>query len=382
MWKEIKRWLGRTGPRPDEGGEGKKTELEKVPQVGWLADADNKWGVPVLDVRPVTQGMSSWSRDPQCAANAISFLSDDGLGFVNQTPEVTRVTEANLQFPTDGLFDGAIFIPRVMEEKWAMYFHSGRLLCIRSWTRTLVAVADVKVADGLAHFGRLQGAFTDENEDATFTVRLLNYLLRSHALEEVFPAPLPAEPEDLKVAAMWCFNMFGRRAPLAAVAPPAQTPPLNPLRTDSLFHFAVARGDTDAVLAHLKAGVPISLIARDGLPALHWALASRNDRMAGWLLDQGCDVDVRSVEGATALMTAVQSPRPGQVEDLLERKANVNAKDNRGFTALHRAAESGNEEIVRLLLGKGADRSIAAEGHTALSLVEMKQHSAIVQLLR
>src|SRR5262249_17344803 len=143
---------------------------------------------------------------------------------------------------------------------------------------------------------------------------------------EVFPAPLPEQPGDLQEAAMWCFSAFGRRALFAAATAPRQAPPSRPLRTDSLFHIAVARGDTDAVLAHLKAGVPITLIARDGLPALHWALSSSSDRMVGYLLDQGCDVDVRSTEGATALMIAAQKPqpRPELIEQLLDREADVN----------------------------------------------------------
>jgi ankyrin repeat protein len=211
---------------------------------------------------------------------------------------------------------------------------------------------------------------------------VLDYLLRSHALGEVFPAPLSTPPEDLKVAAMWCFSMFGRRAPLTAFAAPFRTPPLNPLRTDSLFHIAVARGDTDAALAQLKAGVPLSLLARDGLPALHWALASRNAGMVGWLLDHGCNVDVRSSEGATALMSAAQSPAPGRFEELLARKADVNARDNRGFTALHRAAECGHEDVVRILLARGADRSVEAQGYTSLALAELKGHQPVVQLLR
>jgi ankyrin repeat protein len=123
-------------------------------------------------------------------------------------------------------------------------------------------------------------------------------------------------------------------------------------------------------------------MAKDGLPALHWALGSRNDGMVGWLLDQGCDVDVRSFEGATALMSAIQTPKPGQIEQLLERKADVNARDARGFTALHRAAEYGNEDVVRLLLAKGADRSIEAEGYTARYLAEQRNHSRLAQLLQ
>ena len=67
---------------------------------------------------------------------------------------------------------------------------------------------------------------------------------------------------------------------------------------------------------------------------------------------------------------------------LLDANAEVNAKDNRGFTALHRAAEMGHEAIVALLLEHGADKSIQAEGYTALSLAESRENKAIVKLLK
>jgi hypothetical protein len=267
MWKKIKSLLA-GGPLPEAPKATPETSsVSTLPEVRWLPENENRWGVPVLDVRPVTQGMLSTSRDPQCATNAISFLQDDGLGFVSATPTVSRVTETNLSFFCEsGLFEGALFLPRVMEEKWAIYYHAGHILFIRSWTRALLVRAEVRMAGGGAHLGRIEGAFVDENEDPRFTTRVLEYLLRSHAMDEVYPAPLLTPPDDLRAAALWCFGMFGRRALLAsAMAIPGTTPP-RPLRTDSLFHIAVARGDTDTALAQLKKGVPPGLIARDGLP--------------------------------------------------------------------------------------------------------------------
>jgi hypothetical protein len=231
MWKKIGRWFSGAAPPSPGGDVRKEAALEQLPEVRWLPDSENTWGVPVLDVRAVTQGLLSTSRDPPCAANAISFIGDDGRSFASLAPKLSRITEASLEFPADGLIDGALFIPRVMEEKWAIYLHSGRLLCIRSWTRTLLATAQVNVTDRLARFGRIQGAFVDEREEPQFTVRALEYLLRSHALGEVFPAPLPAPPDDLKAAALWCFSCYGRRAPFAAAVPPLYRPPSKPLRT-------------------------------------------------------------------------------------------------------------------------------------------------------
>ncbi len=155
-------------------------------------------------------------------------------------------------------------------------------------------------------------------------------------------------PEDLGAAALWCFGQFGRRAPLATAVEIPDTRPSG----------------------------------RDGLPALHWALACKTTDMVSWLLGQGVAVDVRSDEEATALMTAVQQNVADQVARLLARKADVNEKDDRGFTALHRAAEMGHVDLVRVLLKSGADPSTEALGHTPPSLAKLRENQAIVDLLR
>jgi hypothetical protein len=42
-----------------------------TPKIPWIASGDNPRKVPLLDVRPVTLTMTSLSRNPQCAANAV-----------------------------------------------------------------------------------------------------------------------------------------------------------------------------------------------------------------------------------------------------------------------------------------------------------------------
>ena len=56
--------------------------VQQTPELTWKDSADNPWGVPLLDVRPVTLGTLSFSADPLCASNAISFGQDDGTGFI------------------------------------------------------------------------------------------------------------------------------------------------------------------------------------------------------------------------------------------------------------------------------------------------------------
>jgi ankyrin repeat protein len=67
---------------------------------------------------------------------------------------------------------------------------------------------------------------------------------------------------------------------------------------------------------------------------------------------------------------------------LLEAGADVNLVDLRGFTALHRAAEKGFNDLVGLLLERGAIPRPQAGEHTPRSLAEANGHEAIVELLR
>jgi hypothetical protein len=164
-WEWIKRWLKRDG-----GGE--RTAGAQLPKIRLLDPADNPWGVPVLDVRPITLGMLSTSRDQQCALNAMSFLQDDGTNFIGAEPSAARTVRAGLQFRLDGMLaDGALFIPHEMEHRWALYFHRGQIICIRSWLRQVVAVAEVQTDGDSAevipilpwlHFFRWCGRFCQQ----------------------------------------------------------------------------------------------------------------------------------------------------------------------------------------------------------------------------
>jgi hypothetical protein len=337
--------------------------------------------MPIIDLRPFTRTRIAASRDPLMAQNAISWGRDDGTGFADAAPRIDRRVDYELRVRIDRvLVDGALFQPSEMEDKWALYLHRGRILCLRSWTRELHVAADVRVEGDLAVIGPLHGTFADTDEPPEHTRRCFEFLLRSHALDELFPAPIVASTDDLTAFATICFSLWGRNASFAAEAPPACSP-ARPLRTSSLFHIAVARGDRDEAERHLARGVPIDLVASDGLTALHWAIASRDPGMLLWLLDRGAPADARSAEGATSLMNAVQADRADQATLLLDRGADPDARDLRGFTALHRAAEKGHLELARLLLARGADPGLAAFGHTARSFAEARGHEEIVKLL-
>ena len=371
-WDGTKRLLGSKGGGPSQ-----------IPNVNWIEAADNPWSVRVLDVRPVTLTTLSTSADPQCASNAVSFGQDDGTSFIGGEPPSRRIAEASLRFPIDRILaDGVLFVPREMEHKWAIFYHRGEVICVRSWLRKVQLIARVAQRQDHVEITQVRGTFGAEGEEPEFTIRGLDYLLRSHALETTYPAPLPTGMEsDPQAAAMWCMSMFGNRAVLPPPPclgrgypdPPRQTPPRH--------HRAGARGPAPALDECLAAGVPIDLLAGDGLAPLHWALASDDATIMTLLLERGSPVDVRSDEGATPLMNAVQSASMEKATFLLDRGADVNARDRRGFTALHRAAEMGHLDVTQLLLDRGATPNPNAEGHTPRSLADGRKRKDIVAVL-
>jgi hypothetical protein len=360
--------------------------MEQVLQpssVQWLSDDQNPWGVPVLDVRAFTLTARAASKVQQHAANAVSFGGDDGAAFIGREPPVTRTVGVGLRYRIDRMLaDGSLFLPRDMDQKWAIFFHQHKILLVRSWTREVQATADVHREGEEAVITRLQGTFGDANEDPAFSLRILDYLIRSHALGIEHPAPLPPALEQTPdKAAMWCFAMFGNLARFATPHEVRAPAPIPPLRTNSTLHIAAARGDLERTRAILDAGVPADLIGRDGMPPLHWSLIGRNPAVHLLLLSRGSPVDIRSNGGVTGLMETVMWKRLDEAVFLLEHGADPNAVDHRGFTAMHRAADRGELDFVHLLLRHGAFPRPLAQGLTPLALAEAKGHKAVVEAL-
>ncbi len=337
----------------------------------------------MLDVRPVTLTYLSTSKDPRMATNAVSYGQEDGGSFIAEKPAGAKTIPAQIRFKKDRLLaDGVLFTPTVMEEKWALFHRDNRIICVCSWLRQVLVDADVDQAGDTVCVTALRGHFVNPEEPPELTIKTLDFLLRSHALGTVSPVPLPEKEVAEKApytAALWCMNAFGKLAHYATPYEAKLALPDKPIRTHSLLHIAVARGDVQAIDKQLQAGIPIDLLAADGLAPMHWALASD---ILKTLLERGAAVDSRSAEGATSLMNAVQAGNVEQTTFLLDHGADPNAADLRGFTALHRAAEMGKLPLVELLLARGASSKVEAQGHTPLSLAEQRGERAVVELLK
>lgn len=109
-------------------------------------------------------------------------------------------------------------------------------------------------------------------------------MLKSHTLGIPTPVPLPRETlEDTELTALLCVSLFGKKALVPLVDQDMDigvdgSVGVNRsiLRTHSLLHIAVARGDTKAVQTFLDQGWSPNLLAGDGLALLHWAWACQD----------------------------------------------------------------------------------------------------------
>src|SRR4029077_16003640 len=159
---------------------------------------------------------------------------------------------------------------------------------------------------------------------------------------------------------------------------------------ETLVMTAARTGAADIVEQLLAKGADPNRQAARGQTALMWAIAQRHPAVVKVLLAHGADVHAR-----TSVWTAVKktdsdqashpdytvhvkeggetalhfAARAGDVEAarlLVDAGANVNDQSASGISATVLAAHSNHDDVVALLLERGADANAAGAGYTAL----------------
>ncbi|KAJ1482796.1 ankyrin repeat-containing domain protein, partial [Baffinella frigidus] len=118
-------------------------------------------------------------------------------------------------------------------------------------------------------------------------------------------------------------------------------------------------------------------------PALWRASLNGHTEEVRRLLAEGADIEGKGGEDeCTPLLAAAQTGNDELVLLLLEKGANVSARDNNGWNSLLHAAHIGREGAVRALLNYGAVVSEKDDdGWTALHCAASEGHEAVSRLL-
>ena len=112
--------------------------------------------------------------------------------------------------------------------------------------------------------------------------------------------------------------------------------------------LACYRGNNEVAKILIENNCDINVKSEMGT-ALMASIVKGNNEIASFLIDKKADVNLTDAQGTTALMYAVQFKNIDLVKLLLVNKADKSLQDNKGKTAFEYAAFSGNEAIINLL---------------------------------
>ena len=147
---------------------------------------------------------------------------------------------------------------------------------------------------------------------------------------------------------------------------------------------AAARGDSAAVAALIKKGVPVNTPRADGMTALHEAADRGDAQTARLLLAAGANAEALTRLGYySPLHLASRMGRAEVVTLLLQARSNPRTTTNSGVTPLHLAAQSGNVDVVKSLLDHGADANAmeSTHGQTPLMFAAAANRADAIKLL-
>jgi ankyrin repeat protein len=121
---------------------------------------------------------------------------------------------------------------------------------------------------------------------------------------------------------------------------------------------AASEGDEKEVQRLLSGEPAINAVDSFNATALHYAIESKQDEIAGLLIQSGITVNSADRDGLTPLMLAVKNGKPDMVKVLLQAGAKVNVLDRYQHSPFLMAVRYGYKEIVAELLKAGVNETV------------------------
>ncbi|KAI9722499.1 MAG: hypothetical protein M1828_004746 [Chrysothrix sp. TS-e1954] len=151
----------------------------------------------------------------------------------------------------------------------------------------------------------------------------------------------------------------------------------------TVLHNAAWNGHSDAVRFLLNQKVDLQARCSDGSTPLHHAAWSGHVGVANLLLGGGANVNAENEDGETPLQQAAWRGHTLTAQALLDARGDIDKTNAVGHTALHQAASSGEEEVIVMLLARGADPTLLDKhGQSARALAEVDEHDASARLIK
>ena len=184
-------------------------------QLAWIEADKSPFKVRVLDCRSFSRSVLETTADPEIAARFLALRNSTGEQHRGKTPASALPTECLLRYPYEGeIQNGRLFGAQEMEDKWDIYLYDGFLYFARSWTGDLVYRARIDLSEREALVSSIEG--NSEAVGGAYTVRSIDFLIKSHLLRNEVPHPLPPNfPDDPQLIALFSIAQYGRWASYA-----------------------------------------------------------------------------------------------------------------------------------------------------------------------
>jgi ankyrin repeat protein len=149
------------------------------------------------------------------------------------------------------------------------------------------------------------------------------------------------------------------------------------------LHYAVNKGYDKIAIQLLDKGAKYSITGKRNQTPFHLAAYKGNSKIVEILIRKGADVNKRGGNTLTPLDYAIHCSVPklrlSTAKLLLENEADINKCDGSGWSPVYRCAKFNMPEVLKLLLGKGANVNIKdKQGRTALDTAKSKQITEIL----